>query len=62
LLNPNKTVAVTSEDRPSLQTFVQNGGSLVLATDFSNANVLMMVGIGALFVGAVTMFLNTETL
>ena len=27
----------------------------------SNANVLMMVGIGALFVGAVTMFLNTET-
>ena len=24
------------------------------------ANVLMMVGIGALFVGAVTMFLNTE--
>ncbi len=25
-----------------------------------NANVLMMVGIGALFVGAVTMFLNTE--
>jgi uncharacterized protein YjeT (DUF2065 family) len=27
----------------------------------SSANVLMMVGVGALFVGAVTMFLNTES-
>ena len=41
MLNPNKTVAVTSEDISSLQTFVQNGGSLVLANDFGNVNAIL---------------------
>jgi hypothetical protein len=41
MLNPNKTVAVTIEDTSSLKTFVQNGGSLVLANDFGNANAIL---------------------
>jgi hypothetical protein len=41
MLNPNKTVAVTSEDTSSMKTFVQNGGSLVLANDFGNANAIL---------------------
>ena len=41
MLNPNNTVAVTSEDTNALQTFVQNGGSLVLANDFGNANAIL---------------------
>jgi hypothetical protein len=41
MLNPNKTVAVTDGDARDLQRFVQNGGSLVLANDFGNANAIL---------------------
>jgi hypothetical protein len=41
MLNPNKTVAVTDADTRALQSFVQNGGSLVLANDFGNANAVL---------------------
>jgi Domain of unknown function (DUF4350) len=41
MLNPNKTVAITDADTRTLQSFVQNGGSLVIANDFGNANVVL---------------------
>ena len=41
MLNPNKTVAVTDAETRALQSFVQNGGSLVLANDFGNANAVL---------------------
>jgi len=41
MLNPNKTVAVTDADTRALQSFVRNGGSLVLANDFGNANAVL---------------------
>ena len=41
MLNPNKTVAITDDDTRSIQSFVQSGGSLVLANDFGNANAVL---------------------
>jgi hypothetical protein len=41
MLNPNKTAAVTSQDSSDLQRFVQNGGTLILANDFGNANAIL---------------------
>ena len=41
MLNPNKNVGVSDADTRDLQSFVQNGGSLVLANDFGNANALL---------------------
>jgi hypothetical protein len=41
MLNPTKTVAVTDADTRALQSFVQSGGSLVLANDFGNANAVL---------------------
>jgi len=47
LLNPNKSVSVTSDDITALQHFVQNGGSLLIANDFGNGNdVLDRLGVG----------------
>jgi len=41
MLNPNKAVAVSDADTRDLQRFVQNGGSLVVANDFGNANAVL---------------------
>src|SRR5665647_649552 len=41
MLNPSKNVGVTDEDTRALKSFVQNGGSLVLANDFGNANAVL---------------------
>ncbi len=54
MLNPNSATGFTSGDAASLQSFVQNGGVLVLANDFGNGNaVLSGLGVsGARFNGA----------
>lgn len=54
MLNPNSSVGFTSGDASSLQSFVQNGGVLVLANDFGNGNaVLSGLGVsGARFNGS----------
>jgi len=41
MLNPNASVGFTEADIRDIQSFVQNGGSLVLANDFGNANALL---------------------
>jgi len=50
LLNPNKSVSVTSDDITALQHFVQNGGALLIASkgsDRGNGNdVLDRLGVG----------------
>jgi len=54
MLNPNSSVGFTSGDASTLQSFVQNGGVLVLANDFGNGNaVLSGLGVsGARFNGS----------
>jgi hypothetical protein len=41
MLNPNASVGFTQADIRDIQSFVQNGGSLVLANDFGNANAVL---------------------
>jgi hypothetical protein len=41
MLNPNASVGFTEADIRDIQSFVQNGGSLVLANDFGNANAVL---------------------
>lgn len=47
LLNPNSSVGFTGSDASTLQSFVQNGGALVLANDFGNGNAVLS-GLGVL--------------
>jgi hypothetical protein len=41
MLNSNASVGFTQADIRDIQSFVQNGGSLVLANDFGNANAVL---------------------
>lgn len=41
LLNPSTQVGIQADDIATLQSFVHNGGSLLLANDFGNANQLV---------------------
>ncbi len=54
MLNPNSSVGFSGGDASTLQSFVQNGGVLVLANDFGNGNaVLSGLGVsGARFNGS----------
>ncbi len=54
MLNPNSSVEFTGSDASTLQSFVKNGGILVLANDFGNGNaVLSGLGVsGARFNGS----------
>jgi hypothetical protein len=47
MLNPNSSVGFTSGDASTLQSFVRNGGVLVLANDFGNGNAVLS-GLGVL--------------
>ena len=48
MLNPNRSVGFTADDASTLQSFVRNGGVLVLANDFGNGNaVLNGLGVSA---------------
>jgi hypothetical protein len=41
MLNPNSSVDFTGSDASALQSFVKNGGVLVLANDFGNGNAVL---------------------
>ena len=41
ILNPNSSVGFAGSDASTLQSFVQNGGVLVLANDFGNGNAVL---------------------
>jgi hypothetical protein len=41
MLNPNSSVGFSGGDASTLQSFVQNGGVLVLANDFGNGNAVL---------------------
>lgn len=41
MLNPSKSVPMTDEDVASVRTFVENGGTLLLANDNGNGNALL---------------------
>ena len=41
MLNPDKRTAMTGQDLSDLKNYVQNGGCLVLANDFGNANAVV---------------------
>jgi hypothetical protein len=41
MLNPNTSVGLAGGDASALQSFVQNGGVLVLANDFGNGNAVL---------------------
>jgi len=47
MLNPNSSVGFSGSDASTLQSFVQNGGVLVLANDFGNGNAVLS-GLGVL--------------
>jgi hypothetical protein len=48
MLNPNSSVSFSASDASTLQSFVKNGGVLVLANDFGNGNaVLSGLGVSA---------------
>jgi hypothetical protein len=48
MLNPNSSMGFSASDASTLQSFVQNGGVLVLANDFGNGNaVLSGLGVSA---------------
>jgi hypothetical protein len=41
MLNPNSSVSFSASDASTLQSFVKNGGVLVLANDFGNGNAVL---------------------
>jgi hypothetical protein len=41
MLNPNSSVGFSASDASTLQSFVKNGGVLVLANDFGNGNAVL---------------------
>jgi hypothetical protein len=41
MLNPNSSAGFSASDASALQSFVQNGGVLVLANDFGNGNAVL---------------------
>ena len=47
MLNPNSSVGFSASDASTLQSFVQNGGVLVLANNFGNGNAVLS-GLGVL--------------
>ena len=47
MLNPNSSVGFSASDASTLQSFLKNGGVLVLANDFGNGNAVLS-GLGVL--------------